>query len=144
MATTIDKHCQEANQFIKELASQLGTPGDTEHALRVLRCVFKALRRRIVPEESMHIISQLPLIFKGMYVDGWNIHDELSDAQTFNDFLDEIRNNTESRADVDFADDELAKKKITTVFKALKVYISEGELDHIRAELPNEIAGMIV
>jgi len=143
MANVFDNHCQEANRFIKDLALQLGTPDDTDHAIRILRCVFKALRRRIIPDESLHIISQLPLILKGLYVDGWDINEPLSEAKTFDEFLFDIRNNTEASSGVDFANDELARKKITTVFSALKEFVSEGELDHIRDELPKEIAEIV-
>jgi uncharacterized protein (DUF2267 family) len=143
MVNAFDKHCQEANRFIKDLALQLGTPDDTDHAIRILRCVFKALRRRIIPDESLHIISQLPLILKGLYVDGWDINEPLSEAKTFDEFLFDIRNNTETNAGIDFANDELARKKITIVFSALKEFVSEGELDHIRDELPKEIAEIV-
>ncbi|HEV8286179.1 MAG TPA: DUF2267 domain-containing protein [Chitinophagaceae bacterium] len=143
MVNVFDNHCQEANRFIKDLALQLGSPDDTDHAIRILRCVFKALRRRIIPDESLHIISQLPLILKGLYVDGWDINEPLSEAKTFDEFLFDIRNNTETSASVDFANDELARKKITTVFSALKEFVSEGELNHIRDELPKEIAEIV-
>src|SRR6266540_972683 len=91
MTNIFDKDCREANRFIRNLALQLGTPNDTDHAMRVLQSVFKELRRRIIPDESLHLISQLPLILKGMYVDGWNVNEPLSEAKTFNEFLDEIR-----------------------------------------------------
>ena len=142
MVNLFDKQCQEANHFIKDLAMQLGTPEDIDHAVRVLRYVFRALRRRLVPDESLHIVSQLPLILKGIYVDGWNIYEPLSEAKTFDEFLYDIRNN-ERKADVDFTNYDLAKKKISAVFNALKKIISGGELDHFRDELPKELAEMV-
>ncbi len=143
MVNVFDKHCQEANRFIKDLSLQLGTPDDFDHAVRVLRCIFTALRRRIVPGESLHLVSQLPLVLKGMYVDGWDINEPLSEAQTFDEFLFDIRNNTERRANIDFANDELARKKITAVFTALKQFVSKGQPDHIRDEFPEEIAEIV-
>src|SRR6266404_6506613 len=143
MVNVFDKHCQEGNRFIEDLALQLGTPDDTDHAVRVLRCIFKAVRRRVVPDESLHIVSQLPLILKGMYVDGWDINEPLSEAKTFDEFLDNIRNNTEKNTGVDFSNNELAKKKIMVVFNALKEFISDGDLDNIRDELPKEIAELV-
>jgi uncharacterized protein (DUF2267 family) len=96
-----------------------------------------------VADESMHVISQLPLILKGIYVDGWDPNQPLSQAQTIDEFLYDIRNNTQRAAGADFADDETAKKKIRAVFTALKEFIDEGELDHLRDELPKEIAEMV-
>ena len=143
MINTFEKHLQEASRFIKNLAMQLGTPDDTDHAVRVLRSVFRTLRRRIIPDESLHIVSQLPLVLKGMYVDGWTINEPLSEAQTLDEFLFDIRNNMGQRANADFASDDLARKKITAVFNVLKQFISKGELRHVRDELPEEIAQMV-
>ena len=143
MANVFEKHGQEATRFMKNLALQIGTPDDIDHAIRVLKSVFTALRRKIIPDDSLHIISQLPLVLKGIYVDGWEINEPLLEAQTFDEFLYEIRNNTERRANIDFANEELAKKKITAVFNGLKEYISDGEMEHIRDELPKEVAEMV-
>jgi uncharacterized protein (DUF2267 family) len=143
MLNAFDKHCQEANRFIKNIAIQLGTPDDTGHAVRVLKCIFKALRRKLIPDESLHIVSQLPLLLKGMYVDGWDINEPISEAQTFEEFLNDIRNNTEGEEGEDFDDDEQARKKITAVFNVLKEFISDGELDYIHDELPKEVAEMV-
>jgi len=143
MANVFEKHGQEATRFMKKLALQIGTPDDIDHAIRVLKSVFTALRRKIIPDDSLHIISQLPLVLKGIYVDGWEINEPLLEAQTFDEFLYEIRNNTERRANIDFANEELAKKKITAVFNGLKEYISDGEMEHIRDELPKEVAEMV-
>lgn len=144
MINAFNKHLEEANRFVKDLAMQLGNPENTDQAIRVLRAVFIALRRRIPTDESMHVVSQLPMILKGMYVDGWDLHEPLSDAQSWDDFLFELRNNTARNADIDFVNDEDAKQKVSAVFTALKQYISEGELDHVRSSLPKEIAEVIV
>jgi len=143
MTDLFDIQCQEANRFIKDLALLLGKPTDPRHALRVLRSVFHALRKKITVFESMHIISQLPLVLKGIYVDGWDLDQPLSEAETIDDFLWLIRNSTERSAIVDFGDDEEAKEKIRIVFIALRQYVSEDELDHVRDELPKEIAEMV-
>lgn len=143
MLSALDKHCHEANRFIKSLAIQLETPDDLEHAIRVLKSVFRALRRRIIPDESLHLISQLPVILKGIYVDGWAINEPLSEADTLDEFLFEIRNNVERRTYGDFANDELGRKKIIAVFNVLKEFDSEGELAYIRDDLPREIAEMV-
>jgi len=143
MTNLFDKHYQEASRFIRQLAMRIGTPGDTDHAIRVLKSVFIALRRKLIPDDSLQIVSQLPLVVKGIYVDGWNINEPLLEVQTYDEFLYELRYNTGRRADIDFANDDMAKKKITAVFTSIKEYIPERELDHIREELPKEVAEMV-
>ena len=142
MFNAFDEPCLEANRFIEDLSLRLGTPHDPQHAIRVLTAVFRALRRKIIPDDSLHIISQLPLILKGLYVDGWEINEPLSEAKSFDGFLYDIRNDPQTE-DGDFDDDEEARKKITTVCKALKAFISYRVFIDVRDELPREIAEMV-
>jgi uncharacterized protein (DUF2267 family) len=131
MLYPFDKQYNEATHFVKSVAKRLGTPGDLEHAVRVLRSVFGVVRRRIVPDESLQLVSKLPLILKGIYVDGWNIYEPLSEARTLDEFLFEVRNNSQGRAQLDFSNVELAKKKIVAVFNMLKQFVYDGELADI-------------
>jgi uncharacterized protein (DUF2267 family) len=134
----LDKHYDEATRFVKSVAKRLGTPADLEHAVRVLRSVFGVLRRRIVPDESLQLISKLPLIVKGIYVDGWNICEPLSETRTLDEFLFEVRDNSQGRAHLDFSNVELAKKKIIAVFNVLKQFVYDGELADILRNLSRE------
>ena len=138
MLYPLDKHYSEATRFVKSVAKRLGTPRDLEHAIRVLRSVFGVLRRTIVPDESLQLISKLPLIVKGIYVDGWNICEPLSEARTLDDFLFEIRSYSQGRAPLDFSNVELAKKKIVAVFNVLKQFVYDGELNDILRNVSRE------
>jgi len=137
-----EKYVNETNHFLEELASQLGNADDTDLAFRVTRSVFHALRKRIVPGESMNLVAQLPMLLKAVYVDGWNINQEISKSKTFEDFLKDVRSMSNIQAS-DFADDEVARTRITAVFKALQEYVSDGELVDIISELPLEIAELV-
>jgi uncharacterized protein (DUF2267 family) len=143
MVYPFDKHYGEATRFVKSVAKRLGTPRDFEHAVRVLRSVFGVLRRRIVPDESLQLISKLPLVIKGIYVDGWNICEPLSEARTLDDFLFEIKSHSQERAHLDFSNVELAKKKIIAVFHILKQFVWEGELNDILRNASKEANAII-
>jgi len=143
MVTSFEKYVAEANAFIKNLALQMGDPDNTGLAIRVTKSVFKTLRRRITPEQSMHLISQLPLILKGLYVDGWELSEKLSDSQTWDDFLAELRNAALPSSGTDFAGDEHARKMVAAFFNTLKQYVSDGELNHLKSQLPPMIAEVI-
>jgi uncharacterized protein (DUF2267 family) len=140
MLYSFDKQYDEATRFVKSVAKRLGTPGDLEHAVRVLKSVFGVLRRTIVPDESLQLISKLPLIVKGIYVDGWNICEPLSEARTLDEFLFEIRRHSQERVHLDFSNVELAKKKIIAVFNVLKQFVYEGELNDILRNVSRESA----
>jgi uncharacterized protein (DUF2267 family) len=77
-------------------------------------------------------------MLKGIYVDGWSICEPLSEADTLDEFLFEIRNSSKGRAHLDFANGELAKNKIVAVFNALKQFLHEGELNDLVLNLSRE------
>jgi uncharacterized protein (DUF2267 family) len=85
----------------------------------------------------------LPLVLKGIYVDGWEIEEPLQDTDSIDNFLNEVKNFGDEGSEFDFADDEEAMEKIKIVFIALRRYVSEYELNQVRDELPREIAEMV-
>lgn len=66
--TNMEKYVGEASLFFKEVARELGYPEDTDHAARVTTAVLHTLRARTTAEESMHLVSNLPMILKDIYV----------------------------------------------------------------------------
>ncbi|HYC39241.1 MAG TPA: DUF2267 domain-containing protein [Chitinophagaceae bacterium] len=136
----LNKYLEEANVFFRDVAIELGNPQDTDHAFRVSVALFHTLRDRITTQESMHVISQLPMILKGLYVDGWKIHDEVDRTDTLHEFLDAVRSHSLRNAGRDFGNDQQAVDNLSAVIRVLRRYVSEGEMRHIRQQLPQPIA----
>lgn len=125
---------------MNDLADRLGNPEDTATAGRVATAVFGGIRDRIPVAESFHFISQLPLILKGVYVDGWNISRERSESRTMADFIDDIRGQSPRTQSRDFGNDQEAQDRIRQVFRSLQEYISPGQMEHLKNSLPRSIA----
>jgi uncharacterized protein (DUF2267 family) len=140
MSINTGKYVEEVNLFLKQVAQELGNPGDIDHAGRVTTSVLHTLRERISVEESIHLISQLPMILKGIYVDGWDISRELSQSDTLDEFLDDIREHNMRTAGRDFGNDQQTRDNVRAVLRVMKNYVSEGELNHIKEQLPKSIA----
>ena len=136
----LEKYMQEGNLFLKRVAEQLGTPEDHDHAFRVLQAVFYTIRDRITPQESLHLISELPMAIKGLYVHNWKIHDKPKKYETKAEFLNEVCNSIITD-EVDFGLD--AEDEVQDVFRVLKNYISEGEMNHVKGQLTPEIAELL-
>jgi uncharacterized protein (DUF2267 family) len=134
------KYVEEANVFLKEVARELGTPDDMGHASRVAAAVLHTLRERISVEESMHLISNLPMILKGIYVDGWKITKQAYHADTLEDFLNEVREHSRVDPGRDFGSDTMARETVQAVIRVLRKYVDEGEMRHIRQQLPEGVA----
>jgi uncharacterized protein (DUF2267 family) len=138
--SSIGKYIEEANAFFKAVAEEIGNPDDKDQGFRVSRAFLRTLRDHITVEESMHLISQLPMILKGIYVDGWKITSQRFHRYSLHDFLEELREQSPRTADIDFGDDIEAKAHVIGVIRVLKRYVSEGEIRDIRSQLPEPIA----
>jgi uncharacterized protein (DUF2267 family) len=138
----IGKYVEEANLFFKEVAAELQTPDDIGHASRVTTAVFHTLRDRITVEESMHLISNLPMILKGIYVDGWKITRQADRTDTLDEFLDEVREHAPREAGRDFGGHQMARDTVKGVLRVLRKYVDEGEIRHIQQQLPEGVAAL--
>lgn len=138
--TNMGKYVEEANLFFKEVAQELGTPEDIAHASRVTTAVLHTLRERITVEESMHLVSNLPMILKGIYVDGWKITKDAFHADTLDEFLEEVRQHSRVYPGRDFGDNQMTREIVQAVTRVLRKYVDEGEMRHIRQQLPEGVA----
>ena len=133
-----EKYAQESNKFLKEVSDELQTREDTDHAYRVLRSVFHTLRDILTSEESMHMISQLPMYLKALYVDGWNMQGKKR-IRSMEEFLKCLRSKDDRAAARDFGDDARAKAEVKAVFNVLQRHITTGEIVHIMDQFPGEL-----
>jgi uncharacterized protein (DUF2267 family) len=134
-----DQFIEKANEFLREVAIELGTPDDTDHAYRVMTSVFHTIRETLSTEESLHLISQLPMILKGVYVNGWHIRPKKR-IRSLPEFFDTLRKENPRTAAEDFGDDVKAKLKTQAVLHVVKNHVAAGEIQDIIDQLPFELA----
>lgn len=136
-----NKYVQDAEEFISEVAIELGYPNDKPRAARVLRSVLHTFRDRITPAESLQLISQLPMLIKAIYVDGWKIRGgDYSESRNIGDFIEAFR---EADPQQTHTTDYEAKEAIQAVFRVLKRHVSQGEIFDIIAVLPAEMKSLL-
>lgn len=143
MPINFRKHAQKGEAFLNELALALGDPADTARAGRVLRAVLYTFRDRIPPVESLQLIAQLPLFIKAVYVDGWQIGHENSRIRHLDDFIQAVRQADGRRGNTDFTSDAEVEEAIHAVFRVIKSYVSEGEIEDVIAGLPMELRPLV-
>ena len=141
MATDFDKYAAKGNELLKMLAEDLDI--STDKALRILRCVLYAIRDHLSLQESIQVVSQLPMAVKGIYVDRWATPHRVPRIHHVEEFLNEIRLYDKKLAGYDFGNDESARKAAEAVFRTLNYYLSEGEFEDIIAVMPAEIKKFI-
>lgn len=137
MSLDFEKYAAKGNEFVKLVAEELKIPRDM--AGRIIRAVLHALRNRLSHEESFQLIAQLPMVLKGVYVDGWSFDKDFTRIRQVEDFLDEVRKEDGGLAGYDFGNNIKARFTTGSVFKALSYFVSEGEMNDIIDVLPGEM-----
>jgi uncharacterized protein (DUF2267 family) len=136
-----DKYAQEGNEFLHELATELGHPEELDKTMIILKATLHTLRDRITIAESFDLMSQLPLVLKGIYVDHWKYSDRPEDFDTFDQFKDKIKKEQKLHGETEFNWSEPTEKIVNTVIRTLtNKYLSEGQLNHVLNNMPKDIA----
>jgi len=141
MALNFNQFAAEANTFLKAYTKKLKLT-DTEKAGRILSSVLHGLRDVISIEESFNLIAQFPMFLKAVYVNGWTTHKKKK-IKSMTEFIDLVRKYDGVTSIHDFESDEKAENYIFATFVQLRQYISLGELEDIRTELPKDLKSMV-
>lgn len=137
MSMDFEFYAAKGNAFVRLVADELDAP--RARSGRVIRSVLHALRNRLTHEESFHLLAQLPMVLKGVYVDGWKFDKDGSRITHVNDFLDEVMKEDDEMAAYDFGDYENEKLAVAAVFRVLSCFITEREMENILNILPAEL-----
>lgn len=127
--TTIDK----TNRILKEIEQAYGWPKERRNqSYAALRSVLHALRDRLTVDEAAQLAAQLPMLVRGIYYDGWD-PSRLPQKTGREEFLQRVRQ--EFPYDVAGGTEQL----VQTVLRALRQYITEGEWEEVRANMPKDL-----
>ncbi len=143
MALNFNQYAKEANTFLKEYAKEMNLEDNLDKAGRILSSILHGLREIISVEESLQLVAQLPMFLKAVYVNGWNIKAKRDKIKHMEQFIDLVRSYDGVTSIYDFESNEIAEHYIQTTFFVLCKYVSPGEMQDIRDELPKNLKDMI-
>lgn len=143
MSLDFDKYAREGNDFVNRLAERLGHPEEKEQVAILLRSVLYALRDRISIAENLHVVSQLPMFLKALYVSEWSYSDDLERVETTEGFSEKIEAYQRQYGESDFDWKASTPELATKVFAEIERYLTEGEVKDIKSQLPPEIAFLV-
>jgi uncharacterized protein (DUF2267 family) len=141
MLFDFEKYAMKGNEFLHRLENNLRT-SDRAHAARVLRSTLRVLRNHITFEESLQLLSQLPMAIKSVYVDGWRkgSHKKI---KTVDDFLIEIIQEEGDAVFQDFRSKEDVIAGVRAVVDTMRLYVSAEEMEQALGTLPRSIREMV-
>lgn len=136
----LDHHFQKVHEYTNELAEQLGHPGQKQRAMTIWRAVMHTIRDRIQVSESLDLISQFPLFLKGVYVDQWTYQEKPpQEYDTIEQMKNRVKQMQQRYGEQGFDWDMPTEEIIATTIDSLRKYISDGQLEHIKGQMPAEV-----
>jgi uncharacterized protein (DUF2267 family) len=135
-ARIVEHSVEQANSWLNEVADQLESD-DVEEAYRVLRAYLHALRDRLPVEECAQLAAQLPILIRGVYFQDWRPGAK-APSRSLEGFLDQVA------ADASLGGETSASYAATAAAEVLRRHVSAGELDDVRAVLPEALRSAVV
>jgi uncharacterized protein (DUF2267 family) len=130
-----EQYAHEMRKFVAEVASELGHPDNMGQADRIMASVLHTLRDMLTPEESLHLIAQLPMLLKAVYVNGWHLRTK-NRIRSMDEFIECLMLQNPRAAAQDFGNDEKAIENTKAVFRVLRRHIAIGEVKDIVSQFP--------
>jgi uncharacterized protein (DUF2267 family) len=128
----IERSVEKAHLWLNDMAAEMGTE-DRNEAYRALRAYLHALRDRLPIDEAAQLAAQLPELIRGIYYEGWNPSTTPVKYRDFDEFLDRISGEAvlDGKTRAAFA--------VGAAAAVLRRHVSAGEIEDIRAILPNDL-----
>lgn len=136
MVRQLEQTRQKTQEWLNDLAGR--PPFENEQqAYSILRAVLHAVRDRLTAEEVAHLGSQLPMLLRGAYFEGWRPALAPNDFSTREAFLEHVSESLGPGLSGGGPDLQAAT---LTVLDFLSDHADAGELRHVTAQLPEAIA----
>jgi uncharacterized protein (DUF2267 family) len=132
-STTVEK----TDLVLKHIEQEYGWPKERRNqSYNALRAVLHALRDRLTVDETSHFASQLPMMIRGLYFDGWD-PSVVPMKMSREEFLARVR------VDFPFEIEGGIEHLVQTVLQALNRYVTQGEWDDIKSTMPKELVSVL-
>lgn len=128
----IERTVEKTHLWLDEVAAELETD-DRREAYRVLRAYLHALRDRLTVDEAAELAAQLPDLIRGIYYEGWDPSKTPVRYDDLADFLDRVA------GEAQLSGDTAASYAVGAASRVLRKHVSAGEIEDIRAQLPENL-----
>jgi uncharacterized protein (DUF2267 family) len=129
---TLDRIVHKANEWLDDLDARFGWQ-DKHKTYQAARTVLHVLRDRLQTNEAVQLGAQLPTLLRGIYYDGWQPEKTPTRQRKQEDFLQSVVEHYQGR-------DALEPRRLVEgVFGLLESRVSAGEIDDVKAELPDSL-----
>jgi uncharacterized protein (DUF2267 family) len=118
------------NELLERLAWR-----DQQRAYRALRAVLHALRDRLSVNDASHLAAQLPMLFRGLYYEGYHPTGKPLAERQKTEFLTHVK--------AEFPDESFdIETVVRAVLYVLMKHITPGEVEKVKNSMPEEIRSL--
>jgi uncharacterized protein (DUF2267 family) len=130
--SALERTAQKTQAWLEELAIE-GKLTDAEQAYSAMRAALHAIRDRLTVDEATDLASELPMMVRGFYYEGWRPSLAPNTERSSEEFLEHVASSLRDNQTIDPA------HAVRSVLALLQRKISDGEMADIRQMLPNEL-----
>jgi uncharacterized protein (DUF2267 family) len=130
-----DTTVQESNEWLKLIEDRL-RPCDRQQAYGALRAVLHVLRDRLPAEAVLGLSAQLPMLLRGVFLEGWRLNEAPTDLRNVQDFAQAVA------AQVPPGFPRQGNEAAEAVFAAMGARLDPGEMAKIVRHLPTGLHGL--
>ncbi|MBX0332753.1 DUF2267 domain-containing protein [Pontibacter sp. HSC-14F20] len=142
MPFIFENSTKDAALLLQDVATELQTK-DLNKAGRIFRAVLQSIRDRLSVHDAIQFAAQLPVFWKGVYIDQYDLDKVPVKIQDANDWINYIRNKNAFAANNDFQQDEEITAAFRAVFQVLQRTMPDGHLQKIKQSLNEDIQQLL-
>jgi uncharacterized protein (DUF2267 family) len=143
MSLHFEDYQTKANTWLNRVADRMEIT-DRNKAGRIFRAVLHALRDRLPSSEAAHLGAQLPIIWKGIYYDGYRPDHEPVRIRNEHQWLEFIRSKDALAEIKDLPSLDDARFAFDGVMLALHDLLSPGQYEKLQNALHKDIKPDII
>jgi uncharacterized protein (DUF2267 family) len=132
----VERSAEITDEWLDDLAAELGRPFDRRFAFRVLRSFMHALRDRMPVNETAQFAAQLPELLRGVYYENWR-PSATPQRYDLDGFLDRVAEHAFLSRDTEAAMAAQASARV------MARHVAAGELDKVRTVLPRDMSDFL-
>ena len=92
----------------------------------------------------MDFLSQMPMILKAAYVENWKYHGKpIYDCSTIEEMNQVIEKLQKQYGETDYSWSISTDEITNIVIDSMREYITPGQLEHVREQLPKELQQLV-
>lgn len=131
---SLDRAISNAVQWIDDIQNELGWEG-RDKVYQATKAVLQSIRDRLPVEEVIHLSANLPLIMKGMMIEGYSLKNKPERIRSLEEFLELVQANY----DASMRDIINPEDATIVVLRVLNRRMGGGEMCKVAANMPEKI-----